>query len=419
MKGALSQTEFARDWLDQFTGSDRKTAAKLADSVMLVSHDTLYRGLRSQLDELISDRGESDLDRPIALYAERAVQTRLIDEEHRWLGYSVLPFFPGTEEGRATGAGIAPILVDPKDQEVGSEGAIANFITSFERLHRDRILNHPGPDALREKRATHIVIVTDFIGSGKRVCEMLEAFWQVATIRSWHSYGLIKLAVVAYSGTEQGLARVRQQRTSPSVKVMQVCPTLSTSFEGADLIAVSALCQAFPSRHKKPFGFKGAGALVAFAHGMPNNAPPILHSTVKGWRPLFVNRSALAADQSFPEDNSDALGEQARTVLRIRAATSFLDDPLKRRWIKTMLILSAIEHGARGAAAVSARTRIRLTSVEQILEFTQIAHWTNEGGLLTLLGKRELRRLRQRRARAIVLPTVKQPYYYPTQLRAR
>lgn len=419
MSVPLSQTEFARDWLGQFSDADRATAAKLADSVMLVSHDTLYRGLRSQLDELISGRGETDLDRPIALYAERAAQTRLIDEKHRWLGYTVLPFFPGTEEGRATGPGVSPVLVDPKDQEVGSEGAIANFVTSFERLHRDRILNHPGPDALREKRASLIVIVTDFIGSGKRVCEMLEAFWRVATIRSWHSYGLIKMAVVAYSGTEHGLARVRLQRTSPLVKVMHVCPTLGTAFEGADLIAVNALCQSFPLGHKKPFGFKGAGTLIAFAHGMPNNAPPILHSTVKGWHPLFVNRSALAADHSFPDDNSDTLGEQARTVLRIRAAKSFLDDPVKRRWIKTMLILSAIEHGARGAAAVSARTRIRLTSVEQILEFTQIAHWTNERGLLTLLGKRELRRLRQRRARAIVLPTVKQPYYYPTQLRAR
>ena len=98
MKGALSQTEFARDWLDQFTGSDRETAAKLANSVMLVSHDTLYRGLRSQLDELISDRGESELDRPIALFAERAVQTRQIDEKHRWLGYNVLPFFPGPKK---------------------------------------------------------------------------------------------------------------------------------------------------------------------------------------------------------------------------------------------------------------------------------------------------------------------------------
>jgi hypothetical protein len=33
----VSQSEFARPWLDQFSGSERGTAARLADAVMLVS----------------------------------------------------------------------------------------------------------------------------------------------------------------------------------------------------------------------------------------------------------------------------------------------------------------------------------------------------------------------------------------------
>jgi hypothetical protein len=39
--------------------------------------------------------------------------------------------------------------------------------------------------------------------------------------------------------------------------------------------------------------------------------------------------------------------------------------------------------------------------------------------VLTVLGRRELRRLQLRRSRTVVLPTDDQPYYYPTQLRAR
>lgn len=173
---SISQIEFARAWLEQFPATERATAARLADAVMLVSHDALYRGLRLLLDETLGARDEADAERPIALYAERAVETRKSKNEYGWETVAVPPFFPGAEKGRATGSGVTPVLIDPDDQEVGSEGAIANFITSYQRLHRDSVLSHPGPDALRDGRASHIVIVTDFIGSGKRVSEMVDAF---------------------------------------------------------------------------------------------------------------------------------------------------------------------------------------------------------------------------------------------------
>lgn len=395
-------------------------AAQLADAVMLVSHDALYRGLRLLLDEICTSREDGIQDRPIALFAERAIETRETEDgEYGSLRYEVLPFFPGTDSGRATGAGMPPIVVDPGDQEVGSEGAIANFITGYARLHRDSVLSHPGPDALLTGRVSHIVIVTDFIGSGKRVWEMLEAFWRVATIRSWHSYGLVRFAVVAYSGTEDGLKHVRSHRSKPTVSVVHACPTIFTAFAGANRDAVEALCRAHPRKSRYPFGFGWAGALIAFSHGMPNNAPPILHSDRKGWVPLFRNRSALAADMHFPAANADALADRARAVLHIRTAERFLADPTRRRWVETMLVLNALKDGSRTAASASARTRLSLADVEQILVFTRIARWTSPRNTLTVLGQRELRRLQLRRARTVVLPTEDLPYYYPSQLRAR
>ncbi len=417
---SLSQTDFPRDWMAQFSGAERLVAEQLADAVMLVGHDALYRGLRLLLDETTTNRDEGDQDRPIALFAERAVETRdAKDDEYGFVRHEVLPFFPGTDEGRATGTGMPPIVIDPSDQEVGSEGSIANFITGYERLHRDRVLSHPGPDALRTGRVSHIVIVTDFIGSGKRVWEMLEAFWRVATIRSWHSYGLVRFAVVAYSGTEDGLKHVRSHRSGPNARVVHACPTIFTSFVGVDRDAVLALCRAHPHRSRYPFGFGSAGALIAFSHGMPNNAPPVLHSDRKGWVPLFRNRSALGADMHFPAANADALADRARAVLQIRTAERFLADPTRRRWVETMLVLTALKDGSRTAASASARTRLSLANVEQILVFTRIARWTSLRNTLTVLGQRELRRLQLRRARTVVLPTEDLPYYYPSQLRAR
>lgn len=417
---SLWKTDFARDWLAQFSGAERPVAAQLADAVMLVNHDSLFRGLRMLLDETVANRREGDQDRPIALFAERAVETRdTKDGEYSLARHEVLPFFPGTDEGRATGAGMPPIVVDPADQEIGSEGAIANFITGYERLHRNRILSHPGPDAMRSRRVSHIVIVTDFIGSGKRVWEMLEAFWRVATIRSWHSYGMVRFAVVAYSGTEDGLKHARSHRSVPNVRVVHACPTINTAFVGAERDAVEGLCRAHPQKNRYPFGFGWAGALIAFSHGMPNNAPPILHSDRKGWVPLFRNRSAIGADMHFPPANADAVADRARTMLNIRTAERFLADPTWRRWVETMLVLTALNDGSRTAASASARTRLPLGDVEQILVFTRIAHWTSPRNALTVLGQRELRRLRLRRARTVVLPTEDLPYYYPSQLRAR
>lgn len=417
---SLSQSDFVRDWLAQFSGAERPVAAQLADAVMLVSHDALYRGLRLLLDETATNREEGDQDRPIALFAERAVETRdTKDGDYGFVRHEVLPFFSGTDEGRATGAGMPPIAIDPVDQEVGSEGAIANFITGYERLHRNRVLSHPGPDGLRTRRVSHIVIVTDFIGSGKRVWEMLEAFWRVATLRSWHSYGLVRFAVVAYSGTEDGLKHVRSHRSGPNIRVVHACPTIFTAFVGTERDSVEALCRAHPHKSRYPFGFGSAGALIAFSHGMPNNAPPILHSDRKGWDPLFRNRSALGADMHFPSANADVLADRARTVLQIRAAERFLSDPTRRRWVETMLVLTALKDGSRTAASASARTRLPLADVEQILVFTRITHWTSPRNALTVLGQRELRRLQLRRARTVVLPNDDLPYYYPSQLRAR
>jgi hypothetical protein len=417
---SLSQSDFARDWLAQFSGAERPVAAQLADAVMLVNHDALFRGLRLLLDETATNREEDNQDRPIALFAERAVETRdTKDGDDGTVRREVLPFFPGTNEGRAIGAGMPPIVIDPDDQEVGSEGTIANFITGYERLHRTRVLSHPGPDALRTCRVSHIVIVTDFIGSGKRVWEMLEAFWRVATIRSWHSYGLVRFAVIAYSGTEGGLEHVRSHRVKPNVRVVHACPTIFTAFTGAERASVEALCRAHPHKSRYPFGFGWAGALIAFSHGMPNNAPPILYSDRKGWVPLFRNRSALGADIHFPATNANALADRARAVLQIQMAERFLSDPSRRRWVETMLVLTALKDGSRTAASASARTRLPLADVEQILVFTQIAHWTSPRNTLTVLGQRELRRLQLRRARTVVLPTEGLPYYYPSQLRAR
>ena len=121
----------------------------------------------------------------------------------------------------------------------------------------------------------------------------------------------------------------------------------------------------------------------------------------------------------FPSNAVETLAERAFRLLRIRDAHEHLVDPTRRRWITTMMVLSAIQEGAKTPATVSARSGLSLTQTEEILGFTKIARWTTERNALTPLGRKELGRLRRRRRSTPMLPTAQSPFYYPTQLRAR
>ena len=272
---------------------------------------------------------------------------------------------------------------------------------------------------MRAGRAQHIVIVTDFIGSGKRVWEMLEAFRAVATLRSWHSYKLVTFRVVAYAGTNSGLRTVNSNRLKPEVSTVVGCPTIFNMFTGTQLSRVLALCRRYPSRHAHPTGFLNSGALIAFAHGMPNNCPPLLHSRTRGWTPLFHGRSTAAAELSFPSGTSETIAERVTRLLRIGNANAYLSDATGNRWITAMLVLAAIEAGARSASSASARSGLPLSRVEEILSYIKIVRWTTSRNELTTLGRLELARLRRRRSRTPGLPKPNSPFYYPTQLRAR
>lgn len=398
----LSESTFARGWLAKFPAEECKTAAKLIDEILLIGRDELNRGIKWLLDEIMARR--LDPSRPIALYAEREVPAGNGEPE---------PFFPGSETGTAKGVGIPPVVADPKSQEIGSEGSIANLITNYCRLHRGAAISHPGPDEMRTQKVGPIVIVTDFVGSGKRVRDMLDAFARVATIQSWRSYGYISFHVVAYSGTTTGIEHIQSGRLKAHVVTVSGCPTISDVFRGSELAEIISLCNHYPGKQKHPLGFRDTGALIAFAHGMPNNAPPLLHSTRNGWQPLFRNRSTLGADYEFPVDNAEVLAMRAAGMLRIKAARDGLMNPTSARWIKTILVLAAVEKGCISVQRVSAMSRVPIREVEEILGFTLIARWTSRRGRLTALGREELLRLRRRRSRSPILPSGAIPFYTP------
>jgi hypothetical protein len=401
----LSSSAQASGWLERFDIKERNTATELINEILLVSRDDFSSALNSQLDGIVESASG-----PLALFAERPVKS---------VFGRVPAFFPKSRHGRAEGPGVAPIVVDPRKQEVGSEGILGQLITDYCRRNIDQCLNHPGPTKMRNEKVRKLIILTDFIGSGDRVTKMLESFRHVATLRSWQSYNLIDFTVVAYSGLATGLDNVRRHRLHPTVKLVTGCPTIWDAFSGRNLTAVEQLCRTHPRKHPQPLGYSYGGALIAFAHGCPNNAPPILHSRSSGWVPLFKGRSTsdivtpLLKDKEYSD-----VHQRVTKLLGIRGVRKELVSDDEMRWVSTMLILAAAENGVREPIKVSARTHLPLQDVGTVHDLAIRAGWLDMEAGLTELGRRELGRMRRRRRRAPILASGTDEHYYPTQLRS-
>ena len=375
---------------------------------MLVGASEFHSGIVEQLKQI---KGECPTGKPcLALYAEREIDK---------LNRNVLPFFPGTDKGRATGDGIPPVQVNPKKQDVGSEGIVSALISKYCKVPENHAMSHPGPDSLRENHVRKIVIVTDFVGSGRRVREMLDAFALVASIQSWRSYGLIQFHVVCYSGTEQGLEVLRRHHLRPKVSSYIACPVIDEAFRGSELGSVRLLCEKYPGKRSRyPFGFKDTGSLIAFSHGIPNNAPAVLHSSAGDWKPLFPHRSTVSSEIDKIADSNEMLVRNSERVLGIREARKVLSDSEGEIWVHAMLVLDAIQSGARTITKLSALTQIPTSHVNKVIELAKTAGWVTPKQSLTRLGQREIRGLKKYYLmdKKIVFPERK--LYFPKQLRA-
>lgn len=398
----LSASPQVSHWLKRFGPDERSIATALVDEILLVSRDDLSSALHSQLDRVLANACG-----PVALFAERPIKSV----------FGRIPaFFPSSRKGRAEGPGVAPIIVNPRDQEVGSEGILGQLITDYCRHTGKRCLNHPGPTRMREEKVRKLIILTDFIGSGDRVAKMLESFRYVATLRSWRSYKLIDFMVIAYSGLLPGVATVRGHRMQPEVRLVTGCPTIHDAFTGCELKEVEQLCRTYPKKHPYPLGYKNGAALIAFSHGCPNNVPPILHSRRSGWIPIFKGRSTSGiVTPLLKEREHSGVHERVTKLLGAREARRELGSS---RWVSTMLVLSAVEDGVREPTKVSARTHLTVDDVTALRELATQAGWLDGKAGLTELGRRELARLRRRRRRAPILARGTNKYYYPTQLRS-
>lgn len=399
--------ELAAAWSSQFEPGDQAAALALVKSIKVVSADEFASELRS----LVLERAKSGR-LPIGLYAERE-----LPREHERL----VPLFTQspTTPVRARGPGPVPVApLKPTEPEVGSEGIVANLITNLCRSDPDAFLNHPGPDVLRSKKVRRFMLVADFVGSGKRACDYLTAAWRVRSLRSWSSYDLLRFEVVAYSSTPLGRKRVEAHKCAPILSTALACPLLSQLRPLKKQEILSELCRKYKPRHRNlgAFGFGDTGALIAFHHGMPNNAPLLLWKETQTWRPLFPSRvtSGIARD-----GHSDAEGIREKLIeldeRRLATSDWFASAPPDAR--ANLLVLSALRRSPRDDECVSRRTGLTIPEIRRILRICSRARWIDSRRLPTDRGQAELAAARSR-APAPALVSEPEAFYYPKELRA-
>ena len=400
-------------WLGQFAPDDQLAAASLLRAMALVSRDQFAENLsRAVLHRVESGKT------PVGLYVERELRHRK-GVPHRLFKQST------GKVKRAYGAGPPPVQpTKAYDPSVGSEGLVAHIVSELCRQHPKKIFIQPGPDQIRKYAIRRFILVTDYIGSGNRAWRYIEAAWRVRSVRSWWSARATKglaFEVVAYAASPSGRSKVERHPSHPTVRAAVAGPTVGIAFGSGQRSAIRSLCIRYsPMAKEDAMGYGSVGALIAFAHGIPNNAPLILHKKGANWQPLFPARitSASRADFGIDDNKEETIREHFLAMRQKKLAEAGWVTRLKPQLRTTLFVMAALSQRPRDALAVSSRTGLVIMEVEQALCRALSHGWIDGRNRLTDDGHGQLVHAEKDQQSKSVLPDEPEEFYYPTMLRA-
>lgn len=407
-------------WLGQFDPNDQAIAFAMLRAMRLVSGDEFTKGMRTRLLE-----AAEGVEGAVALYAEREVlpKSKKVPPD---------PLFVQPEDRPRRAVGKKALIVLP-DEDVGSEGLIAQLITELTRQYPEKFVNHPGPNLLRapekakgKKRTPaaplirKFVLVTDLIGSGNQASRYLEAAWRVDTIKGLCSMRAgLSFDVVAFATTVTGADQVKSHAVQPVLRTVCECPTIDTEFQSAEANQIKDLCRRCnPIGAQWALGFENTGALLAFAHGAPNNTPAVLWANnASSWAALFPQRVTAGSREVFGSAiDADAVSDRLASMRQKRLTPGVDWSKAPPGALEQYLVLAALSNPPRNVATVARRSGLTLLEVEKYIAEARKYQWTDKELRLTDSGQAQLAAAKHARER-ISVPEPS-PMYYPSSLRA-
>jgi hypothetical protein len=299
----LIHTDRGKSWLNQFEPLDQEIASSLANNLTLISHNEFERSLTLKMAQVAES-----ISGPIAFFAMREMVPRKPVIKGNKIPIEVNVSTPYYQQVKVADDGVS-VMPLGNTADIGSEGRVASIIRQFCKRDKNVYLNHPTLEYLRASRCKAIVCVDDFIGSGNRGHEFLDAFWMEKSIVSWHSYKLIDFHVIAYSGVDAGIKLLRTHRSSPVVNIYRDAPTFnSLPWSKGKKEDLFNLCEKYGKKANQRrkhmwWGYKKTMCALVFEHGCPNNVPAILVEESNKWIGLFPDRTIADTTLSvFPSE---------------------------------------------------------------------------------------------------------------------
>lgn len=164
LANSLSDNIAAKLWLQQFSPAEEPYARKILEKFLFVSGTEFTDNLGHLA---LSSFPVNDV---VAFFIERQLPTtraRLPLKMYKEVKMSKGRGLP--KRLRAEGAALQSVESPRNDQQdIGSEGIVASVLSQLCRQYKKRFVLHPSANEIRKRRVTHFVIVSDFIGSGKR-----------------------------------------------------------------------------------------------------------------------------------------------------------------------------------------------------------------------------------------------------------
>ncbi|MEP3920562.1 MULTISPECIES: hypothetical protein [Paracoccaceae] len=403
-------TEHEIAWLGQFE-EDQGLAVDLLSRVRRVGADEFRDSILNLIEERVKASGQ-----PVGLYAERSIR-KYKGQPNRLFKES-----KGTVK-RANGMGPKPVQPENhKYPETGSEGIVANIITQFVRSNRKLAYDHPGPDLIRNKEIRRFILVTDFVGSGAQASRYLQSAWRISSVKSWNSGKFLDFEVLAFSASQAGKSKLEKHRSKPTVSIVEACPTVFDFDQYGDTDPVE-LCLKYGPKDSESgsiprLGHSNVGALIAFSHGMPNNAPRLFHKKGRKWTPLFMGRVVKTGFFAKEAEQHTKVKAKLEKMQENRLAELAAQHDAKPDEVLFSLVLTALKKKPRSAMVVSARTGLSVAECDNVLRKCLKAGWIDDGNALTPKAHKELKYLRRPQRVPTQLFKEDKPYYIPTQLRA-
>lgn len=396
-------------YISQFNETDRHIAKEMIGAIVNITIDEVLAEIRS-MTLSIPAKNER-----IALYVERELEG----------GKSKQAIFSPVD-GRAVQPKTIPLVAPIRGRnKVGSEGPLARLASQINDMNRRQVLLSPGPELIRgKKNCKHIVIITDIIGSGTRVTRMLDAFYKVATVRSWKSLRWIRFHIVAYTASSEGKSFIRRHKLRPIVHCCRPLPTIKTEFavprNGVSSLQIEDICRRYdPLRvtsPDEPLGYRNTGALLTISGCCPNNSPRILWEKGGRWKPLFTN---FVSSSSFSDRESES-DRMVRILEYLGRTWRISSGQLTQVWSEArplVVLLVAMRSKAYSLEDLAGLIKLTFKETKELLAKAISAGWMDENHKLTYTGRRLIRELAKTREVRKALPQQEEIVYLPQQLR--